>query len=108
MAVLIPDPHFLEPIANHFKALSEPSRLLLLDLLQRNGELNVQELVEASGLRQANISKHLAILLDADVIKRRKDGVMAYYSIADNRLQGLCLLAYNRLMIQQRKNPKGE
>lgn len=100
---LFPDPSMVEPIAAHFKALSEPSRLVILELLHRSGELNVQELVEASGMRQANISKHLAILLESNIIKRRKDGVMAFYSINDSSLQGLCLLVYNRLQLQKRK-----
>ncbi|HRK72852.1 MAG TPA: metalloregulator ArsR/SmtB family transcription factor [Rhodothermales bacterium] len=102
MAGLIPDYGHLDLISRHFKALGEPSRLLILDLLHRNGELNVQELMEASGLRQANLSKHLGILLETGILKRRKEGVMAFYSIQDKSVQGLCLLAYNRLMLNRR------
>jgi ArsR family transcriptional regulator len=98
---LIPDTAYLDAIAHHFKALGEPSRLILLDLMKKHDELNVQELVELSGMRQANISKHLGLLLEAGIIKRRKDGVMAFYSLADPTLQGLCLLIYNRLQSEE-------
>lgn len=94
---LIPDIHYLNEIAFYFHALSEPSRLTLLNLIKENEALNVQELVEMSGMKQANVSKHLGLLLEARIIKRRKEGVMAYYSLDDHTVPGLCLLVYNRL-----------
>ena len=66
-------PAQLEIVARLFAALAEPSRLSLLQALQP-GPLSVGELMEASGLKQANVSKHLAILYDKRLVKRERDG----------------------------------
>ena len=54
-------PETLRVVAQRFKILSEPARLEVLNML-RKGPLNVSELIEATGLNQANLSKHLQIL----------------------------------------------
>ena len=64
---------------------SNPARLLLLDLLG-DGEKTVGELMERSGLSQANVSQHLAIMRHKGVVKARKDGKNAYYRVADARI----------------------
>ncbi len=79
----------LELIASRFRVLSEPTRLKLLHELSE-GERSVSELMEATGSGQANVSKHLAILLEAGLVKRRKGGLNAYYSIADESVFKLC------------------
>ena len=52
----------LESAAERFRLLSEPVRLVLLNYLNVEGEMTVQQLVEAAGQRQSNVSKHLAQL----------------------------------------------
>ncbi|MDW8413283.1 MAG: metalloregulator ArsR/SmtB family transcription factor [Acidobacteriota bacterium] len=79
----------LELIASRFKVLAEPMRLKLLHELS-SGERSVTELIEATGASQANVSKHLGILLEAGLVKRRKDKLNAYYSIADESVFKLC------------------
>lgn len=54
------------------------------------GEKSVGELVEISGAHQANVSRHLQTLADAGLLKRRKDGLRVYYSIADSTVFDLC------------------
>jgi DNA-binding transcriptional ArsR family regulator len=66
-------PLALELIASRFRALSEPVRLRLLNLLMHK-EQSVGELVAASGSGQANVSKHLAILKEAGMVGTRKEG----------------------------------
>ncbi|MBI4171205.1 MAG: helix-turn-helix transcriptional regulator [Actinobacteria bacterium] len=61
----------------------------LLDRLC-DGEASVQELTEALGASQQNVSKHLGILHQAGVVGRRKAGNHVYYSIADDSVLGLC------------------
>lgn len=79
----------LEKIAERFKAFSEPMRLRILYALM-DGEKTVSELVaETEGL-QANVSKHLGILMDAGVLGRRKQGTSAYYRIVDESVFELC------------------
>lgn len=79
----------LELIAQRFKALSEASRLKLIHALQ-SGELSVSELVEETGLNQANTSRHLQVLIDTGILRRRKEGLNVYYSIADQGIFDLC------------------
>jgi ArsR family transcriptional regulator len=94
-------------IARRFRALSEPLRVRILDLL-RDQELSVTRLAGRLGAGQQNVSKHLAVLVDAGMLARRKDGNHTYYRIADEAVFALCeqvcgslqreLVALNALM----------
>ena len=79
----------MERVAERFKVLSEPMRLKLIYALM-DGEKTVSELVEETGGLQANVSKHLGMLLDAGVVGRRKQGLNAYYRIVDESIYELC------------------
>jgi ArsR family transcriptional regulator len=79
----------LENVAESFKALSEPMRLRLVYALM-DGEKTVSQLVRETGALQANVSKHLGILLDAGILGRRKEGTSAYYCITDESVFELC------------------
>lgn len=79
----------LELIALRFKALSEASRLKLVHAL-KGGELSVTDLVAATGLTQANASRHLQVLVESGILKRRKDGLSVRYAIADKTIFDLC------------------
>jgi ArsR family transcriptional regulator len=87
----------LEKVAQRFKLLSEPVRLELLNQLQQHGEMAVNELVEATEYRQANVSKHLGLLADENLVARRKEGLYVYYRINDPTLTALCMLMCGRL-----------
>jgi DNA-binding transcriptional ArsR family regulator len=84
----LPD-DLVELISERFRALSEPTRIKLLDRL-RVGEASVLELSEATGTTQQNISKHLGVLHRAGIVARRRQGNFVYYSIADPGIFGLC------------------
>ena len=89
-------PELLELVAARFKALAEPTRLRILSVL-RDGERTVSELVEATGLGQANVSKHLRLLRDLRFVERRRDGLYAVYSLADEDVFTLCDLICGRM-----------
>lgn len=89
-------PELLELIAARFKALSDPARLHILSAM-RGGERTVTELVEETGLGQANVSKHLQLLLTLGFVERRKEGLFAYYSLADKDVFRICDLMCGRL-----------
>ena len=89
-------PELLKLIAERFKVLSEPARLEILNAL-REDEMTVSELVDTTGLGQANVSKHLQLLLAHNFVARRKDGLFAYYSLADRAVFKLCDLMCGRL-----------
>ena len=86
-------------IADRFKVLGDPLRLRLLHLMNK-GERSVSDLVEASSANQANVSKHLQILLRAGLVARRKDGLKAFYQIKDPSIFELCNLVCGRLSEQ--------
>ena len=79
----------VELIARRFRVLGEPMRIRLLDHL-REGEATVGELSQALAASQQNVSKHLAVLTDAGVLGRRKEGNHVYYRIADEGVFTLC------------------
>ena len=79
----------VELISRRFRVLADPTRIRLLDNL-RTGEASVQELTSAVGSTQQNVSKHLALLLDAGVVGRRKDGGTTRYRVVDDGIWQLC------------------
>jgi ArsR family transcriptional regulator len=91
----------LELVAERFKVLAEPVRLELLNYL-RGGEMTVSELVEESGLAQANVSKHLRLLHASGFVTRRKDGLFVYYALADRGVFQLCDIMCERLDAETR------
>ncbi len=86
----------LQAVARLFAVLSEPSRLLLLQVLHA-GPLTVSELVEAAGMKQANVSKHLAVLHDHHLVKRERAGTSVRYQIADPMVLSLCNLVCGKM-----------
>jgi DNA-binding transcriptional ArsR family regulator len=84
----LPD-DLVELIAGRFRALSEPTRIKLLDRL-REGEATGLELTELIGTTQQNVSKHLRVLQQAGIVARRKQGNYAYYRIVDEGVFSLC------------------
>ena len=78
-------------IAERFKALGEPMRLRLLQAL-RHGECPVGELAERTGGGQANVSKHLQVLLQQGYVDRRKEGTTTWYRITDPQVFKMCEL----------------
>lgn len=92
-------PAALGLMADFFKVLSEVSRLQIVCAL-KSGSKNVTEIIEDTGLGQANVSKHLKMLSQAGVVSRRQEGVCVYYQIANPFLFELCDLVCNALSIQ--------
>jgi DNA-binding transcriptional ArsR family regulator len=89
----------LSQVAEYFKVLSEVSRLQVLCAL-KDGTKNVSEIIEATGLGSANVSKHLKILTQAGIIQRHPQGVSVYYRLNDPIIFELCELVCQRLQIQ--------
>ena len=79
----------VELIARRFRVIGEPMRIRLLDRL-RNGEASVNELTADLGASQQNVSKHLALLAEAGIVARRREGTHVLYSIADQSIFSLC------------------
>ena len=99
-----PIPHplpaaLVELIAERFRILGEPMRIRLLDTL-RDGPLTINELTEALGASQQNVSKHVGVLAQAGMVGREKDGNRVRCSIADDSIFELCELVCGGLRQQ--------
>jgi len=67
-----------------FKTFSDPTRVRILALLERE-ELAVQEIMEVLGMAQSRVSRHLAILREAGLLRDRRDGTFVIYTLAPPR-----------------------
>jgi ArsR family transcriptional regulator len=93
-------------IASWFRTLSEPSRLRLLRALEEGGEMNITELVVATGLTQANVSRHIQSLVDAGMVGRRKEGLSVICFIADPSITEICDKVCSNLLERLSKQVK--
>lgn len=81
---LIDRQEHIETAARALKSIAHPLRLKILCVLGGD-EVCVQDIVDAVGTSQSNISQHLAILRDKGVLLTRKDANRVYYRIGDGR-----------------------
>jgi len=88
---LIEKQEHIETAARALKAISHPLRLKILCVIG-DQEACVQEIVDAVGTSQSNISQHLAILRDKGVLLTRKDANRVYYRVGDQRTLQLIVL----------------
>jgi DNA-binding transcriptional ArsR family regulator len=88
----IPSDESFEDMSDKFKAVSDPTRLKILYLLQK-GELCVCGIIMALEKPQSTISHHLSVLKNAGFIKGRKEGVWIHYKLVNleivNLIEGL-------------------
>ena len=91
----------LASVAERFKVLAEPARLTVLDAL-RPGPRHVTALVEATGLQQANLSRHLQQLYLHGFVVRSRHGTFVHYAIADPQVFALCDLMCGQAETAQR------
>ncbi|HET9604757.1 MAG TPA: metalloregulator ArsR/SmtB family transcription factor [Gemmatimonadales bacterium] len=92
----LPD-ELLAQVAECFRLLGEPARLRVVNALREHRELTVTQLVELTGLGQANLSKHLQLLHAAAFVSRRREGLYVWYAIADRETIELCDVMCARL-----------
>jgi len=92
----------LEKIASVFRSLSEPTRLAILREL-KDKDKTVNELVEAIGTSQPNISKQLRLLHDAGLLGRTEQGIYVRYHLDGDLVLRLCDLVCDRLNQQARE-----
>jgi DNA-binding transcriptional ArsR family regulator len=82
----------IELQAKLFRGFADSSRLSILEAL-RESERTVGELVQMTRLTQPNVSNHLSCLRDCGLVTVRQQGRFAYYSLSDDRVAKLLLLA---------------
>ncbi len=79
----------IQQVSNVLKAMADPMRLRILHSLHE-GELSVSTIIDAVGGSQANVSRHLAVLRRAGLVGCRREGLNAFYSIADPKVFTIC------------------
>lgn len=88
-----------EAIAKRFRLLSDPVRLKILNRLNTE-PTSVGELAVLTGTSQPNVSKHLAVLKEGGIVRRRREGGAVHYEIADPSVFELCRLVCGGLEAQ--------
>jgi DNA-binding transcriptional ArsR family regulator len=96
MQVTIPD-EFLDRVAEKFRMLGDPTRLSILRALM-SGEKNVGAVVAETGQNQANVSKHLKMLTESGIVRRRKEGLQVFYRMSDPLIEKLCTLVCGAIL----------
>jgi DNA-binding transcriptional ArsR family regulator/YHS domain-containing protein len=82
-----------------FKVIANQKRLEIIQLLDKR-ELNVSEMIEMLGLRQANLSQHLALLRQHKLVTVNKKGRESYYKLSDKRIAKAVGLIYQFLQAE--------
>lgn len=85
--------HVFELEEDIFKIIANQKRLEIIQLLSKK-ELNVSEMIKMLGLRQANLSQHLSLLRQHQIVSVSKRGREAYYKLADNNIAEAVKLIY--------------
>lgn len=89
----------IEETGRVFSALGDCSRLKLLRLLMASGEaMNQGVLAEATGLSQANTSKHLVCLVQAGLVTREREGNLVYFQIVGPLVPEVCRLVKDHVI----------
>lgn len=83
----------LDGVAGRLRLLGDGTRLRMLRVLAQRGEVAVGELWEAVGCSLANVRNHVRLLAAARMVRRRAEGSMAFYWLADPRVGELWALA---------------
>jgi DNA-binding transcriptional ArsR family regulator len=81
------------------KTLGSPVRIEILESL-RNGEKTVGQLSQELRLRQANVSQHLAVLRQRQVVTTRREGTSTYYRVSNAKIIRACKLMREVLLEQ--------
>lgn len=90
-----------ETNAKILKALSDPNRLKIIDLLSC-GEKCGCTILESFEFTQPTLSHHMKVLMDCGLIEARKDGIWNYYKLKGNNTNKLVLFLMN--LITEKEN----
>lgn len=90
-AMRLQDPEIFQLHAEFCQVLANRKRLMILSLLAKR-EMSVGEIVDALGSRLSNVSQHMQVLRNHNMVNRRREAQTVYYSLADPRLIHACRL----------------
>lgn len=78
-----------EAVARYFSVLGEPTRLHILHAVCQS-ERCVNDIIQLTGLAQANVSRHLGLMYQAGMLSRRREGTQVFYRVSDQMFVELC------------------
>jgi DNA-binding transcriptional ArsR family regulator len=84
------------------KTMAHPIRLAILHFL-KDGEKTVNDIVETVGASQSNISQHLALMRQRQIVKTRKAGSTVYYQVSSPKISQACDMIREVLIEQLNK-----
>ncbi len=87
-AKAMPHDAVVHALAETFRALSDPTRVRIISALSR-GELCVAELADLLGITGSAVSHQLRLLRGQRLVRYRKDGKSAYYTLDDEHISHL-------------------
>ena len=94
----------IQEVTAIFAALGDPSRLKILRaLLDAKGAMNQGAVTDATGLSQANASKHLACLVRVGLVSREPDGTSVYFEPVNPLVKDICDLVCDHAAARTRK-----
>ena len=85
------------------KTMADVKRLMIIHEL-RDGEKSVGQLVSEMGVPQANVSQHLALLRERDIVSTRREGTSIFYSLANPKIGQACDMVQEVLADQLARN----
>lgn len=95
----------LSVVADYFKILAEPVRLQILWKIGKQ-EMSVSEIVDGIDTKQPNVSKHLKVMHEAGILKKRPLKNLALYSVSDPNIFPLCDIVCGALNEQTKNRTK--
>jgi ArsR family transcriptional regulator len=81
------------------KTMAHPLRLAILHSL-KDGEKTVNQLTELTGASQSNVSQHLALMRQRDIVLTRKEGSNIYYRVSSSKISQACDMVREVLLEQ--------
>ncbi len=81
------DARKLEDAASKLRAIAHPMRIAIIEMLDKNKQMNVTSIYEKLKIEQASASHHLNILKSKGVLESRRSGKNTFYSLRDNALK---------------------
>lgn len=90
----------METLAQTFKALSDPLRLRLINLLRQKESLCVCELVALLEQNQSTVSRHLSYLKNSGLVSSWRVGVWIHYSLNKNQLDLLDFKIFEQRLLE--------
>jgi DNA-binding transcriptional ArsR family regulator len=86
-------PEFIvDEAARRFALLGDPTRLRVVSAVHRRGEACVSDLAADCGTSVSNTSQHLQRLLLGGIVRKRRQGRLVLYRLADDSIESLCTI----------------